>query len=293
MFKLLPKMKQKFDVAFIAIAMFWYFPLNGKAQTNHKNQLPQWYKTSNDSTHGANIDEAFKFLEQNKRTPQKGIIVGVIDSGIDTLSTDLKNALWTNPKEKLDGKDNDKNGYIDDIHCWNFLGTKDKSFNMISAGTEEFRQFKRLYPKYKNLTKETATDKAEFDFYERMKKKAGIESYIKFYQYNILKLSAIQKMDSILRKTPNIDRDTLTLKTIMSLPIKEKEWESSTEMILADLLQSDKDELWKNLAINKEKELATIKKRIGSIEQDPDKRLLMGDNMEDASDRFYGNRSYR
>jgi len=282
-------MEKKFNVAFIAIAIFCLSPLNGKAQTSHKNQLSQWYKSYNDSTHGANIDEAFKFLKQNKQTPPQKIIVGIIDSGIDTLSTDLKDALWTNSKEKPDGKDNDRNGYIDDIHGWNFLGTKDKSFNMISAGTEEFRQFKRLYPKYKNLTKETATDKAEFDFYEKMKKKAGIESYIKFYQYNILKLNAIQKMDSILRKVSNINRDTLTIKALMSLPIKEKEWESSTEMILGDLLQSDKDELWKNLAINKEKELGTIKKRIDSIERDPDKRLLMGDNMENASDRFYGN----
>ena len=42
------------------------------------------------------------------------IIVGVLDSGIDTASVTLKQMLWTNKKEKADGKDNDKNGYVDD-----------------------------------------------------------------------------------------------------------------------------------------------------------------------------------
>jgi subtilisin family serine protease len=56
----------------------------------------------------------------------KKIIVAVIDSGIDTLHEDLKPILWRNPKEIPGNKiDDDKNGYVDDIYGWNFIGGKD------------------------------------------------------------------------------------------------------------------------------------------------------------------------
>ncbi len=51
------------------------------------------------------------------------VIVAVIDSGVDITHEDLKNKIWTNPKEIAgNGKDDDNNGYVDDIHGWNFLG---------------------------------------------------------------------------------------------------------------------------------------------------------------------------
>lgn len=50
-------------------------------------------------------------------------VIAVIDSGIDFHHPDLKVNLWTNPKEIPDnGFDDDGNGYIDDIHGWNFTG---------------------------------------------------------------------------------------------------------------------------------------------------------------------------
>ena len=107
-----------------------------------------WYRSNTDSVQGAAIDAAIQYLSKYHHKKQKPIIVGIIDSGVDTTVVDLQDALWKNPKEIAgDGKDNDKNGYIDDVHGWNFLGTADGSFNMTSAGTEEYRQFKRLYPK--------------------------------------------------------------------------------------------------------------------------------------------------
>lgn len=61
-----------------------------------------------------------------KGKPGKTVIVAVIDSGIDTLHEDLKSVLWTNPIEiPGNGIDDDKNGYVDDVHGWNFLGGKD------------------------------------------------------------------------------------------------------------------------------------------------------------------------
>ena len=51
-----------------------------------------------------------------------GVIVAVLDSGVNIDHPDLKDNIWTNPNEiSGDGIDNDNNGYVDDVHGWNFI----------------------------------------------------------------------------------------------------------------------------------------------------------------------------
>jgi subtilisin family serine protease len=61
---------------------------------------------------------------QNFLKIKKGIkvIVGIIDSGVDIEHEDLKSVIWTNSKEIAGNGIDDDNGYVDDIHGWNFLG---------------------------------------------------------------------------------------------------------------------------------------------------------------------------
>jgi subtilisin family serine protease len=75
-----------------------------------------------DTIPGMSVDKAYTEIVKDKKG--KKIIVAVIDSGIDISHEDLDGVLWTNSKEiPGNGIDDDKNGYIDDIHGWNFLGT--------------------------------------------------------------------------------------------------------------------------------------------------------------------------
>ena len=51
---------------------------------------------------------------------QSSVYVGIIDEGLKISHPDLAANVWTNPWETVNGIDDDGNGYIDDIHGWDF-----------------------------------------------------------------------------------------------------------------------------------------------------------------------------
>ena len=94
---------------------------------NAQNKRPDnWFNldAAKDSVNGVSTEKTYSELLKGKKSTT--IIVGVLDSGVDYMHEDLKDIMWTNAKEIAgNGIDDDKNGYIDDIHGWNFMGNKD------------------------------------------------------------------------------------------------------------------------------------------------------------------------
>ena len=73
-----------------------------------------------DTIPGMSVDKAYKFLQGKTSVT---VVVGVVDSGTDLKHEDLVDVAWVNAKETAgNGIDDDKNGYVDDINGWNFLG---------------------------------------------------------------------------------------------------------------------------------------------------------------------------
>ncbi len=122
-------------------------PFAQSAKDSETKVPKNWHQLDKTETgfQGISLSKAYDYLRA-KKIPSKKIIVAVIDSGIDTLHEDLKPVLWKNPKEiPGNNKDDDKNGYVDDIHGWNFLGGKDGR-NVKEDSYEGARVYYRLKP---------------------------------------------------------------------------------------------------------------------------------------------------
>ncbi len=79
--------------------------------------LLQWHIDSGDAADVA-LPEAWDLERGNP-----GVVIAIMDTGVDTGHPDLAGALWTNPGEVAgNGRDDDGNGFADDIHGWDFSG---------------------------------------------------------------------------------------------------------------------------------------------------------------------------
>lgn len=140
-----------------------------KKGTMTKEEIREWPHADiyEDSIPGMSLDKAYAFLADKKSTT---VILGVVDSGIDIEHQDLKNEIWTNTDEIAgNGKDDDKNGYIDDIHGWNFLGGDGMD---TPEQLEVTRIYKMLSAKYEGKTRDDmgASEMDGFNYYQKVKK---------------------------------------------------------------------------------------------------------------------------
>jgi len=109
----------------IIFCFIFLFNENIPAQLSVKANAKDWLALDpkTDSIAGISLYKAYELL---KGKASKKVVVAVIDNGVDIQHEDLKNIIWTNKKEIPDnGIDDDHNGYIDDVHGWNFRGSKD------------------------------------------------------------------------------------------------------------------------------------------------------------------------
>ena len=98
---------------------------NAKAKTSEltEDELEVWGSKDllKDTIPGMSVDRAYQEIIKDYKG--ESVIVAVLDSGIDIEHEDFEGVIWTNIDEiPENGIDDDKNGFIDDIHGWNFLG---------------------------------------------------------------------------------------------------------------------------------------------------------------------------
>lgn len=226
-----------------------------------ENDLIRWSHLDlvKDTIPGMSVDKAYKELIKGKKG--KKVIVGIVDSGVDINHEDLKGVIWTNPKEIAgNGIDDDKNGYIDDIHGWNFLG------DAVHEQLEMTRIVKKGpgTPDYERAKSELEKERAEltgikpqYDMISQANE--GIKKHLNKDTYTIEDLKAIKTDNSELIRN----------KTIMT-QIGGMIGEGFVEKF-----QEEYDHVISSLNYNLNVEF--------------DGRKIVGDNPDDLNDTKYGN----
>jgi subtilisin family serine protease len=264
-----------------------------KAQMNHKNW--QALDPSSDKVLGISLQKAYDYLSSNnkKATP---IIVAVLDSGIDTAHEDLKNILWTNTKEiPGNGIDDDKNGYIDDVHGWNFLGGKNGQ-SVKRAPDERSRIYHKYKAKFGNPLLDTNTlstsDKIVFKTWKKTETELNFSEEEKDQlKYVEMLASAFKKHDKVLKQEMNVvryNRESLTQFIPTSITGKEAKLGL---LSLHRLMQLDEHELNTYTISQMEEYIEGKTVAFGAKEKLPndERSLIVRDNYYNFLDAYYGN----
>ena len=281
------------------VILIGFFPLTMFAQgTSAKKDLPKgWHllDKEQDGYYGISLNKAYEFAKQ-KKLKSKTIIVAVIDSGIDTLHEDLKGILWTNPKEiPGNGIDDDGNGYVDDVHGWNFIGGKDGK-NVKDDASEEARVYYAFKAQFdvQNLdtAKLSATDKENFHMWVKARKSImgdGSDNGVDLVMLHRA-LEASVKSDSILQQA--IGRTEFTGNDLDTFQTKSTETRNAKSLFLY-LFKANKimDMTNKAFLSDFNEEVESEDKKQASKENAPEdyRHEIVGDNEKDFNDRYYGN----
>ena len=227
-----------------------------------ENDLKRWSHLDlvKDTIPGMSVDKAYKELIKGKKG--KKVIVGIVDSGVDINHEDLKAVIWTNPKEIAgNGIDDDKNGYIDDIHGWNFLGD----------AVHEQLEMTRIVKK--------GPGTPDYD-----KAKAQLEEELKGIQ------PQKQQLDFILNAEKTVatflKKSDFTLEEVKAIQSDETGVKQAKAMFTQILSKSTKAEFDAQIEEFKDYVYGQINYNL-NVEFDG--RKIVGDNPNDLNDTKYGN----
>lgn len=264
------------------------------------NDLKTWYHKdfSTTNVYGVNTDNAYKFLESKGLKPRT-VVVGVLDSGVEVDHPGLINNMWKNPNEiPNNGIDDDKNGYVDDIYGWNFIGGK--TADVDADNLEVTRMVKKYQPIFEGT--DSAKNRAnqakmpeEYAIYQKSKKlydEKGSEAK-QYYHY----FSGFNNAIPSIVKTLN--GKTLTKANLAA--IKPASQEDSRNLQILNSLVQDAGNVGKTPKEVEEllrKEIEGALKHYESqatkhynLDFDP-RAEIVGDNYDNYNEKHYGNNHY-
>ena len=236
-----------------------------------------------DSLAGISLNKAYQLLDGR---PSKTVLVAIIDSGFDLDHEDLKDSYWTNEDEiPNNGIDDDKNGYVDDVHGWNFIGGPEE--NVVYDTYELTREYKRLKTKFGYNANGSQKEyeywlKVRDDF--EYKRKKSEETLIKYSEV----ISNIPRYYKLLLSY--LDTDTLTLEAVNAIESEDTIINQATAQIgklLNYFGQSVGYETMVRVLMPTEEHYMYEMNYGFNLEYDP--RSLVNDDYENKKERYYGN----
>lgn len=261
-----------------------------------QNNFRGWHLADlqQDSLYGISLNKAYSFLDGRKAKP---IIIAIIDSGIDTTHEDLKNILWVNTKEiPGNGIDDDGNGYVDDVHGWNFLGNR-SGVNL----KKDIDERSRLYYRYKDMflgktINADSLNETDKWLYSQWQKAAGQMNVSSDEQMELALLDitrkAFQRHEQVIRQEMNKDVFTNTdVEKFQPVTTKGKQAKLGYITCLK-MFGADQSEETNTAIITELNEYIDGRKQ--NLEEKTSqpkdyRKEVINDNYLDFNDRYYGN----
>ena len=252
----------------------------------------QWYLKDPQLDNVPGIGATRAYAELLKNLVPTPVIVAVIDSGIDTAHVDLKPVLWVNRGEiPRNGIDDDKNGYIDDVHGWNFLGGKDG--RNINAETLEMTRIVAAGRKrFKGTTAKTVkvADRADFALYQKAEKvyKTRLAEETERAGQVESMAGPITEMVAKMKQALGTDKlDTTALRNARPEDPNLKRAVAGMLDMMRQTGSADADALLKELNAGLQQERSLLDNSL-NLNFDP-RTDIVKDNPNDLTDRNYGN----
>ncbi|SEG36779.1 Subtilase family protein [Halpernia humi] len=292
---------KKFFIAALFLSGFLGFAQTATTSNDpmQDKDLMTWYHKDFATTkiYGVDTQNAYNFLNSKGLKP-KTVIVAVLDSGVQIDHPALKGNIWTNPNEiPGNGIDDDKNGYVDDVHGWDFIGGKNGDVDVDNLEiTRVIRQYKDVFE-----GPVTATNKAnqakmpeEFAMYMKSKDlytKKSMEAKQNYQTYKAI-------YDRIPAIVALLGGKDLTEETLANIKPSTQDDARNLQV----LSQAIKDPSLKGKSAEEVQKLLTkeIKDGLDYFEPqatkqynlDFDPRPIVGDDYSNINERYYGNNDY-
>ncbi|WP_148044255.1 S8 family serine peptidase [Sinomicrobium pectinilyticum] len=244
-----------------------------------------WYYKDilDDSIPGISLEKAEKTILKNRKGRE--VIVAVIDGRFDINHPAIKDYIWENPSENLNYRDDDGNGYIDDMYGWNFMGNNNG--DNASTVNQEYVRIVRLYKEHfknKTLADISQEEVGKFNLYIKAKEK--LEDELKKEEDKLVRLNDYYNTYITAREAlkfwfPDYNYNLETLNQIDT--INNPELAPHVKEIKEVIEWGETDEF--NIHYNKKQNDRVHK----VLNIDFNDRELVGDNPYDINDTIYGN----
>ena len=244
-----------------------------------------WYlkNPKQDKVFGTGAEAAYELL---KGKTANEVIVAVIDSGVEVEHEDLKDVLWVNKGEiPGNGIDDDKNGYVDDVHGWSFLGGATEDINYESMEIARMYLSSKKYFMNKDTNALTGVDAAKFQAFKKLRIDFNREQGAlkqQFYGVNLL--------SEYIKRVKAVSNGVFSKATNKAyVPIDEMDTKVKKRMGMI-LLLMEAEELDTQITQGADQIGNIIK--YNEMDTDSIRRIIVGDNPNDLTNRFYGCNRY-
>jgi len=270
----------------IAKAVIFAGVFAASTQLNAQDKAPKnWFNldAGQDKVQGVSTEKSYKELLKGK--PSQAVIVAIIDSGVDIAHDDLKEKVWINKGEiPNNGIDDDKNGYVDDVNGWNFIGGKDGK-NVIHDTFEATRVYKAFKNKFdgKKETDISPADKKDFGTYQKAKKSyeqklQDYKSYKEGWTENYVVVKSVNRLMQAY-----LDTDSLTIEMLNEVKSKDERI-SYAKQVAIKVIEGGMSE---TMILGNIEEINNTLEYGLNLDYDP--RSIVGDNYSNKTEKGYGN----